>query len=517
MSKVNQDSLFRLIHALSKSEKWQFKVYARRFNPEAGKQFLTVFDLLEGAKIYDTSVAEAVKAINPLQIHNIKLNLYRQVLQSLIHQHALSRQNRGLRFLEYAQFLYNKCLYTDCLTFIEKGKKYARENFQLTSLLELLELEKMAIWQTSDAQIAGRIDKLLEETSVLSSQIQNITRLSNVADRLNAYYQQTGFIRNHKELLQVSRYYKQNLPKVELRQLSVPEKMYWFATVTGYYFFIQDFKKGYENAGRLMALFDENPSLRIAKTEFYIKALNNLLVAQNKLNHYTDFNDTHKKLVSIKRDKQIAITENIALNLFKAIYIHEINRHFMMGAFKSGTRIVGALQKELDGFIPMLNKHTVMVFYYKIACLYFGAGQFKVAVKWLNKIINEKASNLRQDLQAFARIIRLICYFEMDDGDMLDYNIRSTYRFLLSKQSFIAYHQLIVKFLRTMHPGITRRQLVVEFNRLRTGMLELEKNRFEKRAFLYFDMISWLDSKIEGVPVDVVVRRKFEQYKKDRE
>jgi len=36
-----------------------------------------------------------------------------------------------------------------------------------------------------------------------------------------------------------------------------------------------------------------------------------------------------------------------------------------------------------------------------------------------------------------------------------------------------------------------------------------EKSRFETRAFMYLDVISWLESKIAGVPVQDVIREKF--------
>jgi hypothetical protein len=36
-----------------------------------------------------------------------------------------------------------------------------------------------------------------------------------------------------------------------------------------------------------------------------------------------------------------------------------------------------------------------------------------------------------------------------------------------------------------------------------------EKSRFETRAFMYLDIISWLESKIRHVPVQDVIREKY--------
>ncbi|MBK9591099.1 MAG: hypothetical protein IPO32_06215 [Crocinitomicaceae bacterium] len=85
--------------------------------------------------------------------------------------------------------------------------------------------------------------------------------------------------------------------------------------------------------------------------------------------------------------------------------------------------------------IHLLDKHTSANFLLKIACLYFGSNSFRVAVKWLNQIINEPDTGLREDLHSFARILRLICYFEMGDAEMIEMNTRATYRFLLRKKN----------------------------------------------------------------------------------
>jgi RNase P/RNase MRP subunit POP5 len=43
---------------------------------------------------------------------------------------------------------------------------------------------------------------------------------------------------------------------------------------------------------------------------------------------------------------------------------------------------------------------------------------------------------------------------------------------------------------------------------LKAEMEKLEQNHFEKRAFIYFDIISWLESKIQKRTVQEVIREK---------
>ncbi len=43
---------------------------------------------------------------------------------------------------------------------------------------------------------------------------------------------------------------------------------------------------------------------------------------------------------------------------------------------------------------------------------------------------------------------------------------------------------------------------------MRVRFIELEKNTYEKRAFLYLDIISWLESKIENRKIGDIIKEK---------
>jgi len=257
-------------------------------------------------------------------------------------------------------------------------------------------------------------------------------------------------------------------------------------------------------------LFEEQPEMKRHKLEMYIKSLNSLLAVQNKLYKYKEFSETQKQLIAIKRNKSLVLTENINLNLFKAIYVHEINRHFMLGEFKSGIRIVGALESELNKFVPKLDKHSVLLLYYKIACLYIGSGNYKIATKWLNKIYNEKESDFREDIYSFTRILLLVCHFELGNDYLVESTIRSTYRYFRKKGQLSQYQKYILHFLKDLFFDATERNLKKQFVILKKQMLRLEKNKYEKRAFMYFDIISWLESKIENRTVQEIIKEKAE-------
>lgn len=510
MSKVKSDHLFNLIKALSKGEKRFFKLYAARLNNSSDKKFIVLFDAIEKQKVYDEDkILEKNKQLNPVQFSNLKAHLYYQLLKSTKLCNSSNLENIKItELLDYSRILYNKCLYKECVKMIDKAKAMAIENDRSVLLLEILELEKLVIPKTLESGNEQRVSLLIDTTNQVAASIKNINIFSNLSLRLNAYYVQTGFSRSKKDLEKVTHFFNSSLPRYDEKDLSFQEKMYLYNSFVGYYFFIQDFINGYKYATKWVALFEQQPEMKRHKLELYIKALNSLLAVQNKLYKYKEFAETQKQLIALKRDKTLVLTENINLNLFKAIYVHEINRHFMLGEFKQGTRVVSALESELNKFIPKLDKHSVLLLYYKIACLYLGSGNHKTAIKWLNKIYNEKEIELREDIYSFSRILLLVCHFELGNDYLVESTIRSTYRYFGKKGQLSQYQKYILNFLKDLFTDSSDQNLKMKFAVLKTQMLSLEKNKYEKRAFMYFDIISWLESKIENRSVQEIVQEK---------
>jgi hypothetical protein len=47
-----------------------------------------------------------------------------------------------------------------------------------------------------------------------------------------------------------------------------------------------------------------------------------------------------------------------------------------------------------------------------------------------------------------------------------------------------------------------------ELKALRTKLQRYQNDPYEKRAFLYLDIIAWLDSKIEGTTIESIIQAK---------
>jgi len=61
--------------------------------------------------------------------------------------------------------------------------------------------------------------------------------------------------------------------------------------------------------------------------------------------------------------------------------------------------------------------------------------------------------------------------------------------------------------------SIAPHQVREAFIRLRGKLIVIAATLYENRPFLYLDIVSWLESKISGVPVRELRQRKFRQMK----
>ncbi len=509
MAKSTTEALFQLIKSLTPAEKRYFKVFVSKSKNQSEAKFIKLFNLIDKYPYYDEAkILESEKSFKSSQISNLKAHLYKQILQSLENYNPDNDIEIKIRdLLNYTNLLYNKSLFEQCSKMLEKARHMAETNDKILLLFEILEFEKKLLTKYIRTDISKRALSLVNESEKMLNSIKNTRIFQNLSLKLYTFYLQIGFIRNSEDFDRASRFLYSSLPAFDEDKLSFNEKMFLYHSFTGYYFFIQDSERGYEYAKRWLQLFEKNPERIVPKIEHYIKAFNNMLTAQFKLFKLKEFDDYSKRFESIAEMPALNLNFNIQRQIFKYSSIHKINKYFMLGRFTEGTKIIPELAKELEKYENKIDTHSFTIFYYKFACMYFGDEDYQQAIFWLNKIINAKDVNIRSDIHGFARILNLISHWELENTDIVDYYIRSTYRYLIKKADFHLFQKYILKFLRKLS-NISPDELQQAFIDLKKDLKPLKNNAYEKRAFIYFDIISWLESKIENRSNQLIIREK---------
>ena len=139
--------------------------------------------------------------------------------------------------------------------------------------------------------------------------------------------------------------------------------------------------------------------------------------------------------------------------------------------------------------------------------MYFGAGNNKKCIEYLKKIIDNKNLSMREDLMCFARVLSLVAHYEAGMDYLLEVQLKSTYKFLIKMNDLHEVQREMIKFLKNLG-SIFPSELKSEFKKLHARLIVFESHPYEKRAFLYLDVISWLESKIENKPVATIIKEK---------
>jgi hypothetical protein len=509
MPNRSTDAVFQLIHSLQKSEKRNFKLYVQRNSSSPDLKIVQLFDALDKMKEYDEKeLINKTVSLKREQLSNMKAHLFRQILASL--RVLETNENIDIQLheqLDYARILYNKGLYLQSLKILDRVKENARAHHQVSFLIEVLFLEKKIESLHITRSMQDRADALTSESNETNVQLVRVTKLSNLALQLYSWYIKNGHARNGEDEKEVENYFQEHLTEDIKKPEGFYEKLYYNQSYCWYAFIRQDYLLYYRYTQKWVDLFIEDPGMMEIETANYIKGLHNLLNAHFTLRNYTGFNKTIQLLEGFRESDIVKQNNNNQVQVFVYLYIAKISQHFLEGTFKEGLEVVPEISQQLKDFSIYLDRHRVLVFYYKIASLYFGAGDFGTAIDYLNKIINWKV-DLRTDLQCYARLLHLISHYELGNFQLLEYLIKSVYRFMSKMKNLSLVEEEVFNFLRKSF-YLSARKLQPEFEKLLNTIKLLEKSKFETRAFAYLDIISWLESKVTNKPVYEIIREKY--------
>ncbi len=509
MANQPNDFLFQLINSLTKAEKRAFKIYATR-NSSSDAKFIKLFDAIDKISDYDEErIIESLKGVKKRQFSNLKAHLYKQILTSL----RLTNINHNVDIMlreqiDHARILYNKGLYKQSLRLLDRAKSLAQQNHRHSLQFEILTFERIIESQYITRSLKNRADELIEQAEEKLETLTNYNRLANLSLRLYGIYIKAGHVRDEKDYENISGYFKKELSGIKKNDLGFFEQLYLYVSYAWYSLIVQDFLLQYRYAQKWVDLFKENPDMLELEPIWYLKGQHVLLEALFVLGHYKKHEDVKSNLQEFLKNPPIRSNENLETLGFMYLYTSKINGHFIAGTFSEGMKLIPELNRKIEKYSQQVDPHRILIFYYKIACLYFGAGENEKAIDYLNKIINYPNQKLREDLHCFARILNLIAHYELGNQTHVEYQIRSVYRFLRKMNDLNLVQHEILKFLQNLDKanGATLKD---KFKKLRERLLEINEMPYQKRPFLYLDIISWLEAKIKDKPVQTIIKAKF--------
>ncbi len=499
---IQKDQLFILIKSLTKAEKRNFKLYANRFDNSGDTKFIQLFDALDKMADYDDElVIKRLNGVEKNHLSNLKRHLYKQILISLRLIHIQKNIDIEIREqLDFARILYSKGMYMQALKMLERIKQTAIEHHQDILHLEILEFQKHieARHITRSRRVQGKMEGLLEESAHRSSVTLSSSLLFNFNIEIHGYYIENGHARNDKDIAAAKTFFQTHYPKLPEREnTTFFERVNLFQAQMWYNYILIDFPACREYALQWVNLFAEYPQMKEKDPDLYMRALYYTLV-------FLYFTREHDRYVHYLREFEAfeaTIHESLNTNsgtiAFVYLYLSKLNYYLLTGDYDGGI----ALVKEILDTIPQYEKYTdvhrVLLFYYKFAYLYFGCGQFGKALDYLNQVILLNHGYLREDLHHNARLLHLICHYELGNHDLLSYLIPAVQRAFAQAKEVSKVQKLTLNFIKKLIT-LPLADVKSAFAVFQKEIITYTDNAYERKALLYLDVPLWVESHLQN-------------------
>ena len=508
MTNQLKDNLFVLIKSLTKSEKRQFKLYVGRMDSNEDSKFLKLFNLLDKMDSYSEDLILKNKIVSKLQLSNLKAHLYKQILISL----RLNPQHKNVKLhirgqIDFATILYQKGLYKQSLKILDKAKSFALKYDENASAYEIVEFEKLIESLYVTRSLSNRTNELVSQTNHLREQNEIYSNLSNISLQLYEKLIKAGYAKSDDESKEIKKFFKQKIKSFNIGELGFRETLIYYQIWVWYSLLIQDFLSSYKYASKWIDTFNKSPEMIAIHPVFYLKGYNFLLEALALIKYPSKFKNRLNDLINVVEDKSFPRNQNLNALIFIYKYNNLFNLHVLEGDFKDSIKIIPKVLEGIDENKNFIDHHHIMLLYFKIACMYFTVNDYDNCIKYVNMIMKNKNIKMREDLQCFTRILNLIAHWEAGHDYNLDKIIRETYNYLDKMNDLHEVQKTILKYLNgleNIYPGEIKGFL----RNLHSELKKFEDDPYEKRAFLYLDIISWLESKISNKPVAVIIKEK---------
>ncbi len=497
----NLDLILAFIRSLSRNEKRFFKIHALRHVIGEQNNYVRLFDVLDKVKenYKRKDVLASLKSKGLARYFSSELNYISNLLiDSLCQYHSESKAEfRIKRLMQASQVLYEKNLYSHSLKLLKKAKAEAYEFDKFEELLRITSLEREIANQslTTVEELTQVTNAIHQEEKEAIRKLNNKFDLRHLSDSIFLMAKKNGVARTEEQLNECRALFSNPLLKDDKAVLSYDAKRYFLNAHIFYYYMINDLKKNHQYRVKFIQLLDSNAQRRTEDIAVYLSGLNNVLFSCIQLLKKDDFFYYLDKLrqapSGLKRGSNTAFVEK---RVFESSYINETDYYIKTKEYEKGIKLVPAIEKGFKLFERSIEQSSAITLAFNVSCLYIGAGKFKNALPWNNRVLSHQ-KDVRQDLLCFAKILEIMIHYELGNKEQLHYYIKSAYRFFTKRKRIYQFEELFFKYLPKLIKLDDEKELKKIYSQLANELKVLKKKSNERIMFDDVDFLAWLESK----------------------
>lgn len=500
--------LYKLIKSLSKSEKRFFKLSSSLQSGD--KNYLKIFDFIESQGKYDEDALKDEFKSETFVKHlpSEKNHLYKLILKSLRSYYSEQSISSILKQeIKNVEILYNKALYKECEKFVVRAKEVARDHEKFYYWFELLSWEKKLLEEAYESgEFSRNLDELIEEEEMVIAKLRNLAEYQVIYSKINLIFRSGGFTRNENERKVVEGIADYHLIKgkntaISTRASSMCYYIKGLCAATN-----RNFDDSYIFFNKTREILDKNPNIKSDSGQRYVLTLSHLLRC------YIDGKDFVKAQALINDLRGLEGTKgfnstDITVRIFTITYNLELALFHAMGEFQKSVDLIPKIEALEEQFGDKVSKEQEILLTYNKAHSYFGVGDYKKALYYINLVLNDNEQNLRQDIYSFARLFNLVLHFELENYDFLEYIIKSTNRYFSKQERDFEVETVCIKHIRKLSKILSQNERIAVFVAMKEELDILLQDHNEKVVLEYFNITAWVESKINKISMSEAVKK----------
>ncbi len=505
--------LFKLISSLSKSEKRFFKLSSALQSGD--KNYLKIFDYIEAQETYDEEALKETFKDETFIKHlpSEKNHLYKLILKSLRSYYSEQSVSSLLKQeIKNVEILYNKALYKECEKFVSRAKKLAKDHEKFYYWYELLSWEKKLLEEAYEAgEFDRNLDDLIEEEEMVIAKLRNLAEYQVIYSKINLIFRSGGFTRTDEERKVVEGIADYHLIKgkntaISTRASSICYYIKGLCAATN-----RNYQDSFQFFNKTREILDRNPEIKADSGQRYVMTMAHLLRCYIDSGDFVKAEELIADLRALEGKKGFD-SMDIKVRIFTSTYNLELMLLHARGEFDKCMSIIPSIEQSENEYGEKISKEQEILLTYNKAYSYFGCGQYKKALSYINRVLNDNEQNLRQDIYSFSRLFNLVLHLELENYDFLEYSIKSTNRYLNKQDRNFEVENVCIKQIRKLSRGVHSSERIMILENLKDELDELLKDANERVVLEYFNITAWVNSKIYRVSFSEAVKRSESVY-----
>ena len=512
MSTKVKEALFELIKSLSKSEKRYFKLLSSRHTIGDENNYVKLFDFIDKQTAYDED-AIFIEFKDEAFLHRFsitKKRLYNHVLSALDAFHATNSVDAQLfKMLHSADILFNKSLYDQCARVLRSAEKLAEKNKRYTLLAEISRKNKRLVENNAYSTFTHEdFESIAKNDEFIWQEVNCYNLLWKVKSDLFVHLSRKGKARNQEECAAFDAIIQQ-IPQNLIVSEEIFDNYYLYHHIySAYYFSIGNLHSSFSHIKLNLANFEKTDQAIPQNLNTYFSLLTNGIYVAEKLGLINESKRLLVDLKAIPSKFNSVMNEDMEIKLFASTYSIELSLLTNNGDFKKAEQLFPIIENGLLKFGDKISSVRRAFIVFKMATVQLGSGNFSLALKYVNRILNDSELDVSEDILSFTHLLDLLIHLDMKHEQLLPYALKNTQRFLKSRNRLYSFEKAFLHFVSKRIKCTNELDAEILWEELHTELSSIKDDTFEGVALEYFDFRTWSESKFKKQAFVELIKRK---------